>query len=130
VAFATFALFALSAQASVFASPYNDSNYAYRDVSLIINGEKSRFRTEATTVGEALAKEKIVLGEKDFINLKLDDRIYNDIKIEISKAIKVTAIVEGSRAQIRQAEIESGSKVGNLITALKADDSGAGTAQK
>ncbi|RDY23994.1 DUF348 domain-containing protein [Romboutsia maritimum] len=54
-----------------------------KEVVLVVDGKKQILSTFKTNVGELLEEEKVKYDENDIVNLKLDTKLSNGIKVEV-----------------------------------------------
>jgi len=104
---------------SIFAGTANAYDRLFKEVYVIDDGEKTRYRTTSETVGEFFNQEKIVLNEKDKVNRGHDAQLYTGLEIVIQRGITVVANVDGLA---RIVKVTKDTRVGNLIVELPAVD--------
>lgn len=111
--------FALVLIVSIFTGVAKAAEVPVNNVRVIIDGESRFFKTSEITVGELLENENIELDSNDNINYALDDKIDNNMRIIINRAVAVKIVIDNNE----QRSFKTGEvTVGRVLVELKKED--------
>lgn len=89
------------------------------NVRVIADGESRFFKTSEITVGELLENENIELDSNDNINYALDDKVENNMRIIIDRAVPVKIVIDDEEERsLKTGEVT----VGRVLVELKKAD--------
>ena len=105
---------------SIFTGIAKAAEVPTNNVRVYIDDEDSQFfRTSEITVGELLENENKELNSNDNINYALDDKIENNMRIIINRAVPVKIIIDGEEERsFKTGEVT----VGRVLVELKKED--------
>ncbi len=69
--------------------------YIEKDVSIIVDGSKKSVKTYSNNVEDILKENNINLEHNDYVNVDLEDKVFENMQIVIKKAVKVSVKVDG-----------------------------------
>jgi uncharacterized protein YabE (DUF348 family)/3D (Asp-Asp-Asp) domain-containing protein len=94
---------------SIFASMHSNLNEVnMNEVTIVENGERNTFTTEATTVHNLITEGYIQFGNFDELNVRKDDEVYDGMEIEITRATPIIINDGGERfyAMISSSDVD------------------------
>ncbi len=104
---------------SIFTGVAKAAEVPVNNVRVIVDGESRFYRTSEITVGELLENENIELDSNDNINYALNDKIDNNMRVIINRAVAVKIVIDNSEERIfKTGEVT----VGRVLVELKKED--------
>lgn len=104
---------------SIFTGIAKAAEVPINNVRVVIDGESRFYKTSEITVGELLENENIELNSNDNINYVLDEKIENNMRIIIDRAVPVKIIIdENEERSFKTGEVT----VGRVLVELKKED--------
>ncbi|AWI07576.1 3D domain-containing protein [Clostridium drakei] len=77
---------------------------ARKTITVSIDGKDKKIMTLSSTYRSALSNNGITVGPKDKTTVSLDNKVENDSKISIKRAVNVQVAVDGKKLDIKSAE--------------------------
>lgn len=93
-----------------------------KNVTVDINGTRTKFVTFNATVGKALKSKNISIGSKDKVSPSLNSKLVNGEVINIKRAVNVNISVDGKIIKIKSAEDNVGSMLSAEGITLSSED--------
>lgn len=93
-----------------------------KNITVVIDGQETNYKTFKTTVEKVLKEENIVLGEKDKIQPELNSKIAKNDKITIKRAFNVKVAVDGKEIDVLTSEKSVNDVIKGENIVLKEED--------
>lgn len=79
-------------------------NVKRKTITVVVNGQPTKFVTYKSTIEDALKKKNITIGPKDYISPSLNSRIKENETINIKKAVNIKIEVDGKELALISSE--------------------------